>query len=105
MLSRVFHRWERRLAAAATDRIVRPFEWGTDWLDDSESASPASASERLERWAASMLAESDRFFALDPCSEYELQGDRLTFPSAVHTPHPDEQHRPRQVLPEPIAKG
>ena len=32
LLSRVFHQWERRLAAAATDRVVRPFEWGMDWL-------------------------------------------------------------------------
>jgi hypothetical protein len=87
VLTQVFHRWERRLAAAATDRTVRPFEWGTEWLDDSESTAPASASERLERWAASMLAESDRFFALDPCPDYELEGDRLTFPSAVRTPH------------------
>ena len=36
MLSRVFHRWERRLAAAATDRVVRPFEWGLDWVGPNE---------------------------------------------------------------------
>ncbi len=89
MLSRVFHHWERRLASAATDRVVRPFEWGTDWLSDGAHAAAASESERLERWAASMLAESDRFFALEPCADYALDGDRLTFPSAVRTPHPD----------------
>ncbi|MGH9373647.1 MAG: alpha/beta hydrolase family protein [Vicinamibacterales bacterium] len=87
MLSRVFHEWERRLAASATDRIVRPFEWGLDWLDGDGAAAHASESEQLERWAAAMLAESDRFYALDPCEEYELSGDRLTFPSAVRTPH------------------
>jgi hypothetical protein len=88
VLSRVFHEWERRLAAASTDRVVRPFEWGTDWVEDGVSAAAtANDGERLERWAATMLAESDRFYALAPCDDYELRGDRLTFPSAVATPH------------------
>src|SRR5262249_55310704 len=25
-------RWERRLAGRDTNRVVRPFEWGTEWL-------------------------------------------------------------------------
>ena len=32
MLSRFFHNWERRLASVTKDRVVRPFEWGLDWL-------------------------------------------------------------------------
>jgi hypothetical protein len=88
VVSRIFHQWERRLAAAAgTNRIVRPFEWGTDWLDEEDGSTTASESERLERWAAAMLAESDRFYALEPCSDYVRDGDRLTFASAVRTPH------------------
>jgi dienelactone hydrolase len=87
VLSRVFHQWERRLAASATDRVVRPFEWGTEWIDTEPPAAAASESERLERWAAAMLAESDRFYGLEPCTEHELNGDRLRFPSAVRTPH------------------
>ena len=88
MFSRVFHEWERRLAAAATDRVVRPFEWGTEWLHEGDTAGTTTEQERLEALAAAMLAESDRFYALEPCSEYELRGDRLTFPSSVRTPHP-----------------
>jgi hypothetical protein len=26
------HRWENELAGSDTNRVVRPFEWGTDWL-------------------------------------------------------------------------
>ncbi len=26
-------RWERKLATRDTNRVVRPFEWGTDWLN------------------------------------------------------------------------
>ncbi len=33
MIARFFHAWEHRLASATTDRVVRPFEWGVDWID------------------------------------------------------------------------
>ena len=33
VLSGVFHAWERRLASVSTDRVVRPFEWGLEWVD------------------------------------------------------------------------
>lgn len=87
MLSHIFHRWERRLAAAATDRSIRPFEWGRDWIDREIGDTSASEADSLERWAIATVAQSGRFFALDPSSEYTLRGDRLTFPSAVATPH------------------
>ena len=32
MLQAFFHAWERRLASVTTDRVVRPFEWGLDWV-------------------------------------------------------------------------
>ena len=103
MLSRVFHQWERRLAAAATDRVIRPFEWGTDWLHDAAEA--GSDGERIERWAASMLAESDRFYALEPTADYTLEGDRLTFPSAVRTPHPENNLVRARFFPSQSPKG
>ena len=34
MLARFFHAWEHRLAFATKDRVVRPFDWGTDWIRD-----------------------------------------------------------------------
>ena len=33
MIARGFHLWERRLASVDTNRVVRPFEWGLEWLD------------------------------------------------------------------------
>ena len=27
-----FHAWERRLASVTTDRVVRPFDWGLEWI-------------------------------------------------------------------------
>ena len=107
MLTRVFHEWERRLAAAATDRVVRPFEWGIDWLHDRERADHREGTDGdlLERWASAMLAESDRFYALAPCDEYELAGNVLTFPSAVTTPHPENNVVHARFFPSPSPRG
>ena len=63
MIARVFHNWERRLAAAAEHRVVRPFEWGLEWIDDL-GESNAEAVERLAAWASSVVANSESFFSL-----------------------------------------
>ena len=103
MISRVFHNWERRLAAESLDRVVRPFEWGCEWVDANGDHS--ADAERLERWAAAALADSDRFFGVDPCDSYELKGDRLTFPSAVVTPHVENNDVHARYFPDPSPRG
>jgi len=106
LLARVFHGWERRLAAAATDRIVRPFDLGVDWIDRQRSASgPPSDLDGLEQWADEMVASSDRFYALPPCDEYILEGDQLSFPSAVVTPHLENNTVRARYFPEPSSAG
>ena len=85
MIGRFFHAWERRLAAATTNRVVRPFEWGLDWLDDpgDPSGDPAR---RLEQGAAAALSDPG-WFAAAPCTDYVLRHGRLTFPSQIETAH------------------
>ncbi len=85
MIERFFHAWERRIAAATTNRVVRPFEWGLDWVDPGGDPSVAPA-RRLEQAAAAALSAPD-WFASAPCPGYALRGDRLTFPSQIETPH------------------
>jgi dienelactone hydrolase len=89
MLTRLFHAWERRLAAVSTDRVVRPFEWGTDWIPPNGHHATASPLDRLRTFAAEALSDSDRFYALDACDDYRLSAGLLAFPSAVVTPHPE----------------
>ena len=36
-----FHAWERQLASVTKDRVVRPFEWGLDWIP--QNGHPAAA--------------------------------------------------------------
>ena len=110
MLSRVFHQWERRLASAAEHRTVRPFEWGLDWLEgldavESRDAGDRDAADRLAAWASRTVAHSDAFFALDPCDDYLLEGDRLSFPSAVRTPHVENNTVRARYFPDASARG
>lgn len=88
MIARVFHGWERRLASADNNRIVRPFEWGAEWIDDLAREATADPAGAIAAWASQAVMESERFFHLPPCQDFALEGDLLTFPSAVATPHP-----------------
>jgi hypothetical protein len=86
VIGRFFESWEHRLASVDTNRIVRPFEWGLDWLDlDPRSADPAAA---ISDWSRRVMKDTDRLFAVDPAAVYELAGDTLRFPSAVTTREP-----------------
>lgn len=86
MIAKIFHDWERRLASVTTDRVVRPFEWGLDWvsLHAQASAAPGAA---LRDWARETAGDSDRFFHVDPAPSYAFDGRDLSFESAVTTPH------------------
>src|SRR5581483_9587177 len=92
MLQAIFHAWERRLAAATTDRVVRPFEWGADWIPQNGHQPGVGDAERIADWVAHVMADTDAFYTPAPTSEYTLQrdgdSDLLTFPSALTTPHP-----------------
>ena len=94
MLQTLFHAWERRLASVTTDRVVRPFDWGLDWISPNGYRPDAGPLEQLNDWVAHVMADTDAFFTPRPTRDYKLSdrlpaGDRLlTFPSALATPHP-----------------
>ncbi len=69
------------------DRIVRPFEWGGEWIEGLDSATDDTIAGQFAEWADQAVANSEAFFALEPCNEYVLNGDELSFPSAITTPH------------------
>ena len=111
MLKQFFYAWERHLASVTTDRVVRPFEWGLDWIPQnghrpapSDVGGPAPSniegpsilpSETLGDWVSNVMADTDAFFTPPPTDEYELtapsrDGDQiLRFPSALTTPQPE----------------
>ncbi len=92
-LQAFFHAWERRLASVTKDRVVRPFEWGLDWIGEHGNGNGRPPADVIGEWVAAAMADTSQFFSVEPTAQYELgpalNGERLlTFPSALTTPHP-----------------
>ena len=104
MLRRAFHSWERRLAAAAEGRTVRPFEWGVEWIPELQSA-PGHEVSLLRDWAAAAVRSSDEFFSPSERADYTLEQDRLTFRSSITTPHPENNTVVARYFPETSPRG
>ena len=93
MLSLFFHTWERHLARVSKDRVVRPFEWGLDWIPpNGRTAAPGDELEVVREYVRSVLTDTDGWFTPDPTEAYAVTplGDGtswVTFPTARTTPH------------------
>ena len=98
MLAPFFHAWERRLASITKDRVVRPFEWGVDWI--ASNGHHADAGDALEHWVEEVMRDSQAFFTPPRTSEFDFteapadlrrtgEAGTLRFPSALATPHPE----------------
>ena len=91
----LFHAWERRIHAASLDRVVRPFDWGLDWLPRAglppiDGGDDDAIGAALSALGAHATAQSADFYAVGPAPAYELDaGNVLRFESAVVTPHPE----------------
>jgi len=95
VIARLFHAWERRLHAVSKDRVVRPFEWGLEWIERNGHPPGTSPDRILLDWASHAVADSQRFFDAPGTSDYEFWPDvnsatgALSFPSAMRTPYPE----------------
>jgi dienelactone hydrolase len=101
MIERFFHRWEQRLAdISRTERVVRPFDWGLDWLPPNGHPPAGMPLEVVRAWVDEVMKDTDAFFTPAPTTEYTLtpatperaakgEAGTLTFPSALATPHPE----------------
>jgi dienelactone hydrolase len=93
VIAKLFHAWERRLHSASKDRVVRPFEWGLDWIEPNGHAPDTPAEAILLDWALNAVANSERFFETLPASDYAFTPaadgttGALSFSSALLTPH------------------
>ena len=99
MIASLFHAWERRLASVTKDRRVRPFEWGLDWISPNGHTNQPPA-HRLRHWVDEVMRDTDAFFDAPPTDDYEFEpagpeqrrrgeAGTLRFPSALITPHPE----------------
>jgi len=106
MIQRFFHQWEHRLASVGKDRIVRPFDWGADWLspnghDASGSSLKPLDDVRVERWVEEVMRDTRAFFDAPPTREYQFEAGALRFPSALATPHSENNTVVARWFPAP----
>ena len=93
VFAKFFHAWERRLHAVSKDRVVRPFDWGLDWIETNGHHSGAQPDRVLLDWASDAVSNSARFFETPDTSDYtfrpgaEAATGALSFPSAMTTPY------------------
>jgi hypothetical protein len=111
MLSLLFHSWERRLAAVSKDRVVRPFEWGLDWLPPTFDHHGDAPNVRVGAYVDSVLADPTGWFSGPPSDDFELglaaaDGSKaLRFPSAVVTRHPENNVVAARLFPSSARGG
>ncbi len=110
------YEWETRLTMRDTNRVVRPFEWGLDWMagfpgvNGSHPPSAESAEKYVHQLNDKLVANSDEFFSYKTPTDYRLErrpamrfatgsnalpepekpevGEFLRFTSPVSTPYP-----------------
>ncbi|MFQ5662579.1 MAG: alpha/beta hydrolase family protein [Terriglobia bacterium] len=87
MLRQAVHSLERTFWRAETRRTPRPFAWGIEHLGGDPRRDDPRAF--LHRYAEEALAASDPFFATEPAEWYQLHDGVLIFPSALHSPFPE----------------
>jgi hypothetical protein len=86
VLSRIFYSWENRLSQRDTNRKVRPFEWGLEFVPaDIEAGHPE---QYLLEYSRNFLAASDSYHSYSPVKHTCYDGHHLTFDSPLTSIYP-----------------
>ncbi len=102
LYARWLDRWETRLATADQNRVVRPFEWGLDWLGVTQNGHPAAD---LTGFVGDAIAGSDEFFSYRPATGFRLDDRFLRFTSPIASPHPENDTVHAAWFPAPKPDG
>ena len=102
--------WENRLCNRATNRVVRPFDWGLEWTREwpvtkrfPRNGHDPEGHLRLLNQAA--LESSDEFFSYETPKDFSLDTSLLSFTSAVETPYPENNRVYGQWFPAKAKPG
>jgi len=87
MLRKVIHHLERSHWVRETRRVTHPFAWGLEHLGANADGHDPHAF--LRRYAATALENSPAFFATQAAGRYQLNGNLLTYPSALESAFPE----------------
>lgn len=92
MFKRYMHNRERYFAMLNANRVVREFEWGTEFVTGGggEKTNGADPREIFREYSKNVLANSDDFFHLPEIADFNLESNKhLTWTSAIETPSPE----------------
>lgn len=81
LYARWMYRWETALTTRDENRVVRPVEWGFDWLEDFVAAAGlhgrlaalANDEERMNALNAAIVERSDAFFGYERPRDFTLE--------------------------------
>lgn len=102
--------WEMKLMTAATNRVVRPFDWGLDWAEHWPSAREIARNGHDPAGYLAALGEagsraSEEFFGYQTPTDFQLRDDILSFTSPVRTPYAENNIAHAQWFPASDRKG
>lgn len=78
------HRREIAHHERDNNRLVRPFDWGLSFIADHVNGDDPR--DVLRRHTEQAMSSSEAFYSLPEINDFKLEGDQLTWTSAVHTP-------------------
>ena len=85
------HNRERYFVTRDDDRVVHPFDWGTEFI--TENPNGGDPRKLFSEYSKKMVAQSDEFFFSPEISDFKFQisnfnsdGPDLTWTSGIHTP-------------------
>jgi dienelactone hydrolase len=103
LIVRYMHARERRLATRDTNRTVRPFEWGAEFV--AEHLNGDDPRRVVTEYARRAVEHSQEFYAAPDIKDFKLEGDVLTWTSALDTPSPENNTARARFFPEQTLTG
>jgi dienelactone hydrolase len=78
------HQRERWYHQRDNNRLVRPFDWGLKYIADHVNGDDPR--KLFRQHTDRVMQSSEEFYALPEITDYVLEGDQLTWTSAIQTP-------------------
>lgn len=97
------HKRERWYHQRDNNRLVRPFDWGLNYILDHVNGDDPR--DLLRQYTTRMMNSSDEFYALPEIRDYRLKGDQLTWTSAIDTPSPENNLARGRYFPAKTKNG
>ena len=86
LYQRWIHKRELKLTLRDPNRKIFPFDWGLEWVRNSDNPGETDPLTYLKRYAQEVVRDSDAFFNPPPLQDCTLEDDVLTM--ATPTPSP-----------------